>query len=75
MIVLWGFWCCRFYLRIFLKVNNCKSLNVGFFFLFIYLVYYLYVNKCYVEGKMGICLGLIYNVIDLRKESFIVLEI
>lgn len=24
---------------------------------------------------MGICQGLIYNVIDLRKESFIVLEI
>lgn len=57
----------RLYLRICLKVNNCKSSNVGFFLLFIYLVYYLHVNKCYAEGKMGICLGLIYNVIDLRK--------
>lgn len=60
------------YLRMFLKVKNQMPKFKCWFLLAGFLLDYLHVNRCYAVGKMVIWLGLIYNVIDLRKYSFII---
>lgn len=57
------------YLRMFLKVKNQMPKFKCWFLLAGFLLDYLHVNRCYAVGKMVIWLGLIYNVIDLRKYS------
>lgn len=60
------------YLRMFLKVKNQMPKFKCWFLLAGFLLDYLHVNRCYAVEKMVIWLGLIYNVIDLRKYSFII---